>query len=317
MFNFKTSKIGRFINQNMLVVGITILAIAFVILVVQILNQGAKEDKRIAETNNSVEDPTSETIISGSNVPEEKNDENKNIIYSFIEYCNDQKIEEAYSLISTECKDELYPTVEDFQKLYSAKVFPVRRSYNIQSWISNYDKYTYKVNLLNDILAAGQYDKSEIIDDYYTIISEKGTNKLNINSYIGKKDINISKQENDVNIEVVKKQTYMDYEQYTIKVENKSNYDIMLDSKESMNKVYLLDENNVEYSAYMDEKLEEELFVPKNESKTIDVKFSKIYNPDLKIEYIVFSDIIQDYEIYTILKDKTKYGGRLKVQIDI
>jgi len=316
MFDFRTTRVGRFINQNMIGILVAVFSFITVIVVFQILNEGAKEEKRkVTNTATIIQDPSSETVISGVDVSEEKNKENKTVIDSFIEYCNQQKIEEAYNLISADCKKELYPTMERFKELYWEHVFQTSKSYSMQSWISTSNKYTYKVKLLEDMLATGKYDNSKVTEDYFTIVNEADGYKVSINSYVGKEEINKSKNENGIELNVVSKQVYMDYEIYTIQLTNNSDKTILLDSQESFRNAYVLGENNTQYSSYIDEVLKQDLIVDSNETKKIEIKFNKMYNPSISITSIVFSDIIQDYDLYN--SNKNEYNGRLQMQIEM
>ena len=317
MFNFRTTRLGRFINQNLIAIGLAILGFIVIIIVLQILNEGAKENKVIAEVTNKVTDTTAQTVVSGSNVSEEKSKANQTAIDTFIQYCNTGKIEEAYNLISQDCKNELYPTIEYFRELYWSPVFKTSKSYSIQSWITESGKYTYKVKLLEDMLATGKYDNTKIMEDYFTIINSDDGDKISVNSFVEKKLINKSNEVNGKIVTIVSKQVYMDYEVYTIKVENNSNKTILLDSQESFNYAYLVGQNEVEYDSYMDEVFFEDLKVEPGQTKNVNIKFNKMYNPSTKIKAIVFSDIISDYDTYISLSNKEEYLQREKVQIDL
>lgn len=50
-----------------------------------------------------------------------------------------------------------------------------------------------------------------ITQDYITIVNENGQTKLNINSYIGKQQINKTQESNNVKIKVVETNVYFDY----------------------------------------------------------------------------------------------------------
>ena len=45
------------------------------------------------------------------------------VIEQFVEYCNNGNVEEAYNLLSDECKDEMYKTLNDFKVSYYDQVF--------------------------------------------------------------------------------------------------------------------------------------------------------------------------------------------------
>ena len=48
----------------------------------------------------------------------------------FINYCNDNKVNEAYNLLSEDCKNQLYPTVEQFKENYYKYIFNINKWYN-------------------------------------------------------------------------------------------------------------------------------------------------------------------------------------------
>jgi len=143
---------------------------------------------------------------------------------------------------------------------------------------------------MKDLLSTGQKD-SMPIEDYYTIINEKGQYKLNISSYIGKKDINISNSQNNITVSIISKKIYMDYEIYEIKVENKTGNDLIFNTKENTKSMYIQDENELKYIAFLNEIADSEFEVINGSAKTFEIKFNRGYKPTISIEKIVFEDI--------------------------
>ena len=86
-----------------------------------------------------------------------------------------------------------------------------------------------------------------------------------------------------------------------------------MDSKESLISTYLLNSQDVKYSAYIDEMFDQDLIVNPNSTKEITIKFNKMYNTDYAIKKIVFSDIVQDYEGY----EKRVNFNKVKVEIEL
>ena len=101
--------------------------IGSIIVITQCLNLVAKANiaqNQIAEENsNQIEVKTS---------PKE-DIENKKLVEQFLEYCKNNKIEEAYNLISDECKKEKYKTLADFKTNYYNKIFNKKRSVEIKN----------------------------------------------------------------------------------------------------------------------------------------------------------------------------------------
>ena len=109
------NKFIRFYNQNRHIVWIIILSIIAFIAIIQILDNFAYEknnsNENINNSNNSSINYNYSVITEkevSSNVSE--------IIDEFIEYCNNGQVEDAYEMLSDECKIILYPTLEDFTR---------------------------------------------------------------------------------------------------------------------------------------------------------------------------------------------------------
>lgn len=64
----------------------------------------------------------------------------------------------------------------------------------------------------------------------------------------------------------------MDYSIVDIKIKNNTTNKICLDTKENIDKTYLYDENNVKYTAFLNELSDEELAVPSRSRKNCNNK---------------------------------------------
>lgn len=79
--------------------------------------------------------------------------------------------------------------------------------------------------------------------------------------------------------------------------------------------MYLEDENQLHYYAYSHELISEELRV--RSERKINVKFNKKYTTQRKIEKIVFSDIVLDYDNYISYTNKSEFQNRIKLEIEL
>ena len=118
-------------------------------------------------------------------------------------------------------------------------------------------------------------------------------------------------------ISVLRKDIFKDYEQYEIKVENKTNNTIMLDSKENVDSIYLLGSNDSKYSGFTYELDEIKTVIPQNSSKNMTIRFNKIYSNETIIKKMVFGDIILNYENYNTSTNKKDYKDRTAITIEI
>lgn len=285
------NRLIKFYNQNRYIIWIVILVLVAIIALIQILNNFAS--KKISMDNTVTQNVITDTyfdknysVITGKDIKAETSQ----IIDDFINYCNNKELEKAYGLLSDECKKILYPTLEDFTKKYYNKLFTNKKTYLYQAWITNKNKYTYKVDFLDDMLATGTASSTSITD-YYTIEKNNNNYRLNINKFIGTTDINKVQTKDNVTIKINRKKIYMDYEIYEIQVLNNSSKQIRLDNLQNTDSVFLEDENKQEHYWFSHEILEEDITIRKAQGKEVEIKFNKVYIPENQAIKMVFSKI--------------------------
>ena len=340
MYNLK-----RLYNQNRNKIWKTIIIIASALLLLMLINQVVKqynEQKKQNEQNTIIEDVTSSykedyTAISGKEIKQDVVKQDSDIIKEFIEFCNKKDIEHAYNLLSNDCKEVNYPTIDIFKTNYLDTIFTNTKSYNQEGWMNKNNRYTYRITIIDDPLSTGTVNYNNSFQDFYTIVEENGETKLNISSYVAREELNKMTSINDVTINVKYRDSYMDYEEYVFEVINNSDKVVALDSKENNDTLYLLGESNNKYSCYNNEitlnyynilsdgkdetedikSITTSVVVPSNAKKYIKIKFNKMYNPERKIKAIEFSDFINDYEEYVNISNKKMYNARQLIRIDI
>ena len=152
------NKIIRYYNQNRRKILSIIVVITFGFILLQFFNYIAAnstknlnlntvntENQNIGKDNINTNSAL-EGVIGGSMTQEEAN-----IIERFIQYCNQGKKEEAYNMLSKDCKDSMYPKISNFIENYYQNNFIESKSYNIQRWTGS----IYKVDLKQNILHTG------------------------------------------------------------------------------------------------------------------------------------------------------------------
>lgn len=288
------NKIVRWYNQNKRIIIFAILIIIAVISLVQILDKyyknKAKDESSSANSSTTTYNTNNYSIITKENINETTSEKSADLIKDFFDYCNNGDIEEAYNMLSEECKNELYTTVNVFKEKYYNLIFTEKRSYDSILWINTNTRNTYRVEIMSDLLATGKKD-SMPIEEYYTIINEDGKYKLNINRFIGKEEINVTKNQSDINITIISKKMYIDYETYEVRVENKSGSKLIFNTKEDAKSIYLQDENELKSIAFLNEIADNELEIPVGGIRTLKIKFNRGYKPKIDILKIVFQDI--------------------------
>lgn len=311
----------RFYNQNRKQILIIILFIVFVIGIIQFLNYLAKNktykvidnknESSLNVTNSVKESLVSEkSIIENTKVNSKKLENNLTTIDNFINYCNNKDINSAYNLLTGECKELMYPTIEDFYKSYYVIVFNgENKTYTIENWTGK----TYQVLITDDILSTGKLETSKTKRDFITVVSNNDGNKININSYIGRDDLNKVTTDNDIEINVLYRDVFMDYEMYSFKVKNNSKNTIFLDDCKEPKSLYLVDNNDLKYYYYNTEITVNNLEINSKYEKNFRVKFGKKYSTSKRIKEIVFSNAIVNYDEYI----KNKNDENIKKVVEL
>ncbi len=280
MFN----KLFRKYNQNIRTIWIVIIFVALFFILLQTIFSVIRNMRRTEqeqELNNyyqsQLNSETSNTEISNNEKPVEiPNDvaitsSSESIINQFVKLCNENKLNEAYDIISQDCKEVLYPTINDFKNNYYNKIFNMPRSARVEN--SMYEGEIYKVTYMTDLLSNGGYSGETTFEDYIYVTREDDEPKISLNKFIYIQDINKTASSNEISINILKKRVFIDYEEYQIQISNNTNNEIYITPDER--KIYLLDENDIEYTSNIDEFQTNATLIKPNESKIFDLTFYK------------------------------------------
>ena len=287
-------RLTRWYNQNKKNIWIVVLTIIAVIVLIQILNNYYKNNTKDESSSTNISTTTynknNYSVITEEKIDEDTSNESSNLIDKFFENCNNSKIEDAYALLSNECKNELYPTVNDFKEKYYNRIFTGKKDYDTLLWVTTSEQNTYRVQIMEDLLATGQKEYMPI-EDYYTVVNEDGEYKLNISNYITKEDINVSKTQSNIDVNIKSRKIYKEHEIYQIEIKNNTQNKLIFNTKVDTNSMYIQDENELKYIAFLNEIPNSELEISAGMTKTLEIKFNREYKPTIKINKIVFEDM--------------------------
>ena len=244
--------------------------------------------------------------------------EKMDVLDQFFSYCNSGNIEKAYELVSDDCKEEMYQNINAFKNTYYDPVFGTGEK---QISVENYIDDIYIVTLVDDPLATGSANQNKFQDHVTIVEDEKGNIKLNINNYIGRTKLDDKTSEtNDIKVTAIYKDTYMDYEIYTFEVTNNSAKTIALGNTLKANFSQLVDENNIEYGAYVQELSQQDAVFYVHQTKNISIKYYSGYSTKKNIKKIQFPNIILDYETYDYFSKFRKndlYSNYTSIEIEM
>ena len=231
-----------------------------------------------------------------------------------MEYCNNSNVESAYSLLTNECKEEMYPTLNDFNNIYFKYTFGgEKKTYTIENWIDN----VYQVRITGDILSTGKIDNATTKQDYITIVEENNELKLNINKYVGRSTPDKVTEIDNIKFTVTQVDTYMDYKEYNLLIENNSSNDILLDTSNDTKSIYLIDRNDKK-TFFLSSEITPNQFVVQSKYKTnLKIKFAYEFASNNSLKNIVFSKSILNFDEYRKLDNKEQFNDFQELKIKI
>ena len=285
-------------NKIWFALGICILVYA----IIQIINYNIRKNN-LEVANNGENDAsnvqytpsTTNPVMTDSKISDNKLKNDTDIIEQFVNYGNENNVEGAYSLLSEDCKNEMFSTIDMFYNNYFKDVFSEKKSYELETWSAYKGKVTYRIKYIRDIMATGTID-NEFIEDYFTVIEENEEKKLNINEFIDKSQMDKKGRVEGLDVSIINKYIYYDYEEYEFVFTNNSDKQITIDSKDNTETIYIEDNNNVKYTWFGNEVPNEYLTLNPGESRTFRIKFNKLYNTERDDKSINFTDIRKDGE---------------------
>lgn len=275
-------KIRRFFKKYKKVIIFIIILWAIILLVNYALKNMPKDEKPKTTYEPNI------SVMTDDEVPEKWQETIESTIDKFIQRCNNKEYESAYNMISEDCRQELYPTLNSFQKYVDAK-FVTKRSYSIQNFSNVGKQYIYDVNLMEDLMATGLTDKEFYYDEEKFVFTEKDKNlKFAIDGFVRKANLNMFAEDENLKINIYSKNVFYDHETYKVTITNRSSHPIVIADGTTNNEVTLYtgenNRNEKNVGSYG-------IMLKPNENKSYTFLFNKYCDDGRAPEYIMFNDI--------------------------
>lgn len=318
---FKFLRYFKDSRKKVIIILVCILVIIYAL--IKLFNYAKKEEGYSEDNSSSSNDTTA--IVTNSNENNDNNDNNlvkvdtsEDAIKKFVNFCNSGNVKDAYKMLTSECKESLYNTEEKFSNNYVKKIFDKERSYQIVKWSNiNENCEVYKITFSEDPIISGKLGENNGKQDYISIIRDSETYKLSVSGFIKKENMTSEKKNNYLQINVLNRLVFVDYELYTIKVKNIINVDFTLDDMKDNTKTYIEDSDGTKFKIINDEYTSETSRVPNDKEKEMTLKFDRKYTSDNKnISKIVFSRISilnRNYyqEVYNTVDNSVNYEEKM------
>lgn len=224
--------------------------------------------------------------------------ENEDIIKNFVAYCNEGKTQEAYSLLSDDCKEVLYPTEEDFINDYFSYYFQEQKEVGTELAYNENGVEVYRVQLHKNSIETGVIDTEPKTDVYSITKDSQGIKKLGINKFVKTERINRSEEYKGIKITLKRRDIFENEEFDTFEVDNASSKRISLRTGENIKTIFMESENGTTYVAPGNEINDLDIIVKGKDKKEVRIRFAREYRPANRVNAVVFSDIVPDYDIF-------------------
>ena len=228
-------KLRNFIKRNRKIIIIVLVIWLLVMVVNQFLKNYSFEDFERTTYNEH-----QAIMDTGEDVPESLQQPINETIDTYFNYCNNKQYEEAYQMVSDDCKRIYFPTLEDFKE-YIDIVFDENKIYYLQNF-SNYNgTYIYRMRIMEDLMATGLTNKDNLYFYEEKIALKEVDDKisLSLRQYITSENIEEIYEDDYVKITVKSKDVFYEQEIYNIEVKNKTSKTVVLADTQESNEIIL------------------------------------------------------------------------------
>ena len=213
------------------------------------------------------------------------------------------KYDDAYKMISDECKAVYFPTLDAF-KQYTDMVFDENKIYYLQNFSNYKGKYIYRMRIMEDLMATGLTGKDELYFYEEKIVleeTEDGKIALSVRQFIDNETLEEIYEDDYVKIWVESKNVFYEEEYYHVKIKNKtSNTVVLADTQESKEVLLKVGSENRESN-----NSNLNVVIYPEETKEFTLNFTKFFDESGKSIGLIFNAvrILPQYSGFTDLKD--------------
>lgn len=228
------------------------------------------------------------TVLTDKEVPKKYQKPIENLVDTYFNYCNNGEYENAYNLITDDCKKACYPTLEQFTGYVNHVFEGKKKIYSLQSYSIVNNIYVYQIKILDDFLATGTSEGYYYYEEKLILKEENGEMKLSIGEFISQDQPHIAVEDEYMKVEIFDRTVDYETETYRIKVTNKSdsNYIVIADGDQN-NEVQL----NLGSRKDNPSKVVDSFIVKPNSFRFETITFNKFYDDGNTSQGIYFGAV--------------------------
>ena len=239
---------------------------------------------------------------SSTKVPEKLKQPINETVDTYFNYCNNKQYEEAYSMISDDCKKVYFPTLDRFKE-YVDLVFNENKIYYLQNY-SNYNNiYIYRMRIMEDLLATGLTGKDDLYfyEEKIALKEENGKISLSLRQLITIEEMDEIYEDSYVKIWVEQRSVFYEQETYKVRIKNKtSNTVVLADNQEKKEIILQVGTENREAN---NDNLN--VVIYPDETREYNLKFTKFFDDDTTVKGLIFNAVrvLPQYSGFSELKE--------------
>lgn len=250
------------------------------------------QNREIEPEATTTYEPHASVMNDSSTTPKKLQEPIEKLIKQYVDYCNERNYQEAYDMLSEECK--LYEFENNPANFidYVLTKMPNEREYAIQDYsnmTTSFGKvYIYEVKYTEDILATGLTGTDFMYTNEKMAFYEDqdGELQFSIGNFIYNTPIQSISENEYLKIDVLKKHVNYSLEEYEVKFTNRSEYIVVILDGKGTNEIGLQLSNEVRDIANVSK-----LVLYPNESTTQKLIFSKFVDDGDTSQELVFGSI--------------------------
>lgn len=276
-------KASGFFNKHKLKIFIFTVIVIFILLLNTFLGM-YKSNEPI-----TTKEPFALVLQPETKIPAKLFVESESFITKFSKNCSEGKYEEAYEVLSDDCKNIVFGDVKEFTK-YAQTNFPKDSRYEVIPYSKVGSTYVYQVKVFEDFLATGLTYSNYTYIDLKMAVNEdvEGKKHLSVAGFMGRFPIDSVFENDYIKIEILEKTSFYNEETYNLKITNRTENDIVLkDNKNKADEIIL----SVSGDSRPDIELRTNLMLKGFETRNLSLTFSKFFDEQSSADSIVFTAI--------------------------
>lgn len=259
--------------------------------------------------------PNNPIMDEGDQIPKKEVSKVNKAIDDYFNYCNSKEYENAFNMITNECKNTLFDNNLETFKEYINQIYTKNKIYNIQNYSNIKNIYVYDINILDDITATGTTGDYEKYKEKIVVHNLDEGIKLSVQGYIGKTVIEKEAEDDNMKVKVLYKEMSYEREEYTVEIRNKIDNYILISDEIGGDQITL---NLGSQSRMALNTVNSNILLFPGQTKTIKILFTKYFDDGVIPEEINFNNvrILSKFSNNGIKEeDKLKtYGFNIKIK---